>query len=200
MTRTLACLAMCACLGGCISIVSVEKATPASTGVRFFLPEVFLKVVYKADGSVVVEKHYMPDPTNEYVINARSLFGNYTLDVNRSDQGFLQLVTLETDSTAVAKQIATSYGNVRAAEIEAQSAKAKADASAAKDASDKAKAALDAADQARRDAATAVDVAQRKLDLLQQRRPVPADIDDQVFAARLALSEAQAKRDAADAA
>lgn len=196
-------LAACACLGGCISIVSVEKATPKSEGVRYFLPEVFIKVSLKPDGTLAVEPVYLPDPSNEYVVSAKSLFGNYTLDLNRTEEGFLGMVTMESDTSAVAKQLATSYGNVRAAQIDAQAAKAKADAAAAKDASDKAKAALDTADKARKDAGTAVDVAQRKLQLLQQRSreaAPPTDIEDQVLAARLALAEAEAKRDAAESA
>lgn len=189
-------------LSGCVSVVKVKKAEDGTKGLRYFLPKVFIQVTPSSDGTITVEKVYLPDPGREYAISADSYLSAYTLDVERDEKGFLKTVTFNTDSTAVASQLITSAANVRAAQVEARTAKAKSEADEIKANADKAKTALDTADKARKEAALAVEVLQRKLDLLKSRKTEadpPKDIDDQIFSVRLAMVEAQAKADAANA-
>lgn len=187
-------------LTGCVSVVTVKKAKDDTQGIRYFLPEVFIQVTPATDGTITVEKVYLPDPKREYAISADSYLSSHTLEVERDEKGLLKSVTFNSDSTAVGQQLVTSAAAVRAAQIDAKAAKAKADAEQAKAAADKAKTALDAADTARKAAAATLDAAQRKVDFLQQVQNPPADIAAQILAAKLAVVDAQAKKDAADAA
>lgn len=188
-------------LFGCVSVVTVKKADGNAEGIRYFLPEVFIQVTPAADGTIAVEKLYLPDPSHEYSISARSFLSAHTLEVERDEKGLLKSVIFNSDSTGVAQQLATSAAAVRAAEIDARTVKAKADSDQAKADVEKAKAALETADSARKTAAAALDAAQRKVDLLEHLdAPLPSDIAAQILAARLAVVEAQAKKDAADAA
>ena len=52
------------------------------------------------------------DPDQEYVINASSFLGKYTLDVNRNESGLLETVGFSSDTTAVAKQLASSVAGI----------------------------------------------------------------------------------------
>lgn len=190
-------------VGGCASNIAVIKALPDTAGLHYYLPQPFIQVTPYPDGTIVVEVIYLPDPKNEYAIQASSYFGQYTLDVNRTEKGFLETVSFNADSTGVAKQLIQSGANLRAADIEAKAAKATAEAADAKAASDKLTAAIATADKARTDAQIAVDVAQQKYDLLgvaRRQSSARATFNDQIVAARLALAEATVKRDAAQAA
>lgn len=200
-------VAGCLLLGGCVSVVTVKKADPkndeATPGLRYYLPQVFLQVTPAADGTITVEKLYLPDRRHQYAVSASSYLSAHTLDVERDEKGFLKSVVFSADSSAVAQQALTSAANLRAAQIDQKSAKAKADADQAKADADKTKAALDAADAARKAAAITLDAAQKKLDLLLQIKAEsspPSDIGAQIVAARLAVTDAQVKKDAADAA
>lgn len=199
----LAMLGLALGLGGCVSVVKVAQAKPDTKGIRYFLPEVFIQVTPNQDGTVTVEKVFLPDPKREYAISAESYMSSYKLDVERDEKGLLKSVTFNNDSAAVANQLIGSAANVRAAQIDARTAKAKAESEDEKAAAEKAKAALDAADKLRRDAATTLDVVNRKLQLLlqrQQEKSPPKDIEDQILSVRLEIVEAEAKRDAAEAA
>jgi hypothetical protein len=190
----------CLGLAGCISSITVTKATPETPGIHYCLPQPFVQVTPNKDGTVVVEVIYLPDPDNEYAVQASSVLGSYTIDFNRNEKGFLETVSFNADTTGIAKQLIQSGAAVRSAEIDAKAAKAKDDAADAKDARDKVTAAVAAADKAQKDAQTAVDIAQKKLNLLveisTQPKP-PEDIDKQIIAAKLTLAEAEVKRDAA---
>jgi hypothetical protein len=203
--RTPLFLLLCACalVSGCVSIVNSKKATETSPGVRYYLPQVFLKVTPGIDGSVKVEPEYLPDPRHEYVIDTTSFLGNYTIDITRSEKGFLEGVTFNSDSTAIAKQLLTSEANVRAAEIDAKAAKANTEATDVKAAADKQTAAVAAADKTQKDAEVAAQVADAKLNLLlsmEGQAGAPTTLRDQILAARLAAAEAAVRRDAARAA
>jgi len=189
----LALLALQAC--ACVSTVSVEKATPASTGVRFNLPEVFIQVIPKADGTYELRKHFIPDPEQEYVVNTTSVFGNYTIDIKRGANNLLESVSFDSDTTALAKQAIGTAATLRAAEIEASAARAKADAADAKAAEDKALAALEGAEKAEREAAVALKVAEGKRELLAKRNTTGPD--DALFQAQVAVAEARVRHDAA---
>ncbi|MDC8757055.1 hypothetical protein [Janthinobacterium fluminis] len=196
----LALAAVALCLSACVSVLRSDKATPASAGIRYFLPQPFILVTPNLDGTLVVEKVYLPDPDNEYVVAARSVLGSYTLNVGRNEKGFLESVSFNADSSGFGKQLVQTAANVRAAEIDAAAAKAKADAAADKAVADKDSAAVAAAEKALREAQLGYDVAARKLALLlelrEQRNP-PASIGEQIFTARLALAEMKVRLDAA---
>lgn len=190
-----------ACLtAGCVTTVNVASASKNKPGVRYFLPKVYLQVTPALDGTIKVETIYLPDPQHEYSIDTASFLGNYTIDITRSEQGFLEQVTFNSDTTGVAKQLITSETNLRAAEIDAKAAKAKTEATEAKTALDKQTSAIATADKAQADALTAVQVAEAKLDLLKGLvgvTGVPTNFNDQLLAARLAVEEAKVKYNAA---
>lgn len=193
-------------LSACVSTVHVDKVPNRKAdveGIRYHLPEVFLQATPNADGTLAVQFVYLPNPNEEYAIRSTSFLSNYTLQVKRTQSGLLEAVTFNTDSSAVAQQALSSAGAIRAAEINAEVAKAKTVATEEKAAADKAKAAIDAANKARIDAAVAVEVAQRKLGLLEGlvgTPNAPTNIKDQVLSAKLVVVEAEAKREAAEAA
>ena len=203
MTRfstTMALLLSTMNLGGCVSQLHVSKAQPDSPGIRYFLPQPFIVVTPGLDGAVTVEKVYLPDPDNEYTIVASSLLGNYTLDVNRNEMGFLELVSFHSDDSGMAKQLVQSAGAIRAAEIDAAAALAKTEAANDKEALESERAALAAAGKALNTAQLNLDIAQSRLAALLQRQKEPnppSTLGTQILAASLAAQEALLRRDAA---
>ena len=195
-------LAAALLLTGCVSIVNVQKASTAKeAGIHYFLPQVFIKVTPTADGNVTVEKLFLADPEQEYVISARSLLGSYTIDVNRSEVGLLETVSFNSDSSAIPKALATSLGNVRSADIDDKVAREKVAGTEAKAAADKARTALEAADKVRKDAQTTLTIAQAKFQLLDSLAQLPGaanDVKNQALAAQLAIIDALAKYSAAE--
>lgn len=190
-------------LQGCVSYVSVKKATATADGIRYFLPETFIQVTPATDGSVTVETVLLPDPANEYAVEAHSFLGKYTIDVNRSAKGFLETVNFNSDSTGIGKQLLQTAGSLRAAEIEAKAGKAKTDAADAKAAAEKTATALSAADTALKEAEVNLQIAEARRQVLIERSTEPnppQDIAAQILSARLAVSDATLKRDAAAAA
>ncbi len=189
-------------LSGCVSTVTVKKASLAKdAGIHYFLPQLFIKVTPTGDGNVTVEKLRLADPEQEYVITASSVLGSYTIDINRNEAGLLETVSFNSDSSAIPKQLATSLGNVRSADIDDKVAREKAAATEAKAAADKARTALDAADKARKDAQTTLTIAQGKFQLLDSLAQTPGatnDVKNQALAAQLAIIDAQAKFIAAE--
>lgn len=199
--RTMGWVASAVLMSGCVSTVTVKPVADATaSGIHYHLPQVFIRLTPSADGNITVEKLFMPDPQQEYVITANSFLGNYTIDVNRSESGMLETVSFNSDGTAAAKQFLASQAAVRAAEVDTQAAKGKAAAADAKAASDKEKTVLEAADKARKDALVALNVATNKfqlLDALSKESGAPNDIKAQVLTARLAVIETQTKFEAA---
>lgn len=192
-------LTLCAC----VSTVNVKRADVGTPpGIRYFLPTPFLQVTTAADGTMSVQIIYLPDPKHEYAVQASSYVGGYTLEVNRNEKGFLETVTFNSDSTVVASQLATSAGNLRAAEIDQALAKSKAEQTDAKTKADKVAAALANAEKTLADAELSVSIAQKKVDYLVnlQTGNKPTDIVNQLVAANVALNEAILRRDAAQAA
>tara|TARA_E500000318_G_scaffold111826_1_gene131994 strand:+ start:9284 stop:10396 length:1113 start_codon:yes stop_codon:yes gene_type:complete len=185
---------------GCVSFIDVEKAQKDSKGVRYVLPKPFLKVTPRNDGGVDVAFVYLPDPNKEYAVSAKSLLGNYTIQIDKSEEGFLELVTFDADSTGVAKQLIDSGANLRAAEIDARAAKQLEEEKSAKAEREAADAVAEAAQKAVDDANLKLEIASSKLALLVDLKPsgdVPANIDDQIFAAKIAVDEARVRLDAA---
>ncbi|WP_429530862.1 hypothetical protein [Pseudomonas frederiksbergensis] len=147
-----------------------------------------------------VETEYLPDPRHEYTIDTKSFLSNYTSEINRSEKGFLEVVTFNSDSTAIAKQLVTSQTNLRTAEVDARAAETKTKAAEEKTATDKQKTELTAAENAQKAAQLAVQIAQAKLELLQslEGQPnAPTNLKEQILAARIGLSEAMVRLDVA---
>ena len=92
-------MAVVGLLGGCVSRMTVVPATSSSTGVRYFLPEVFIQVTPNQDGTVTVAPVYLPDPKHEYAIKVDTYLGNHTIDITRTKEGFLDTLTFNSDST-----------------------------------------------------------------------------------------------------
>jgi hypothetical protein len=187
-------------LTGCVSMVNGSKAGDATPGIRYFLPQVFLILTPSLDGTMKVDIEYLPDPRHEYTLDTSSFLGNYTADISRTEKGFLDSVTLNSDSTAVAKQLLTSHANVKAAEVDAQAAKAKSEIAEAKAEADKQAAAVAAAQKAQSDAELAVQIADAKITLfrdMEAQPGAPTNLKEQIFAARVAQAEAIVRLNAA---
>ena len=176
-------------IGGCVSIVKSTPATKTSKGLRYSLPVPVLQVTPQPDGTMSIDVLYLPDPKNTYAINAYSFLGNYTLDVHTKN-GILETVSFNPDSTGVATQAISTYGDISKAKIDAV---AKADVDALKKADDKAKAAVTAAqDLTKAKITLAVAIAKRdKLIELGSKKD-----DSSLINAELAIVEAQLKFDA----
>jgi hypothetical protein len=185
---------------GCTSRIEVVKATDNSKGIRYFLPQPFLKVSPLKDGGVDVEIVYLPDPDNEYAIQAESVLGNYTIDINITEEGFLKTVSFNSDNTGISKQLIDSTAALEAAHIDARSEKEKSDKDQAKAEMEKKETALAEAEKLLEETTLSLDVATHKLTFLISQKGsegAPEDINSQIFLAKLAVEEAQVKRDAA---
>lgn len=185
---------------GCVSLIDVKQAKDGSSeGIHYYLPQVFIEITPNTDGSFKVETVYLPDPTKRYAINAHSYLGSFTIDINRSEQGFLETVSFNSDNTGIAKQLISTEATLRATEIDAQSTKNQKEAAEVKAASDKQLAKLAAAEEAHKQALVSLQVAQAKLSLLEGllgAANAPSDLDKQILAAQLVVAEAKVKYDA----
>src|SRR3954469_11229942 len=92
-------------LSGCMATVTSKGATTSDGGIRYYLPQPFVKVVPSTDGTIAVDLIYLPDPDNAYTVTSSSALGKYTLDIKRTEEGFLDTVTFNSDNTGVAKQV-----------------------------------------------------------------------------------------------
>lgn len=187
-------------LSGCVSQLTVTKAAPGSAGIRYFLPQPFILVTPHQDGTITVDKLFLPDPDNEYAITASSLLGNYKLDIRRDEQGFLEQVAFQSDSGALARDMTQAAGAIA---VQARNAAASDRQAADKEQTRETQqdsAAREAAGQALRGAQLALDIALGKAEVLAQRRKQanpPSNLDAQILAATLAVEEARIRRDAA---
>lgn len=179
--------ARCALIGllsltlGCVSYLSVEKAAEGTEGIRYSLPQPFLLVKPAQAGGIEVEVVYLPDPSNEYAIESRSVLSATKFDVT-IEKGLLKQVVFNPDASAVARQLVESAGNVGKAELEAQAEaeKKRAEAKAL-------------AQQKITDARAELLKAQKKLDGLNElKRQGITGLDDEIKKAQIALVDAQA--------
>lgn len=185
-------------LFGCISYTSfsVEKVESNTNpeGIRYYLPAPYLMVTPKTSGEVDVDIVMLPDPKNQYAIDVDAYMGNYTIDINRSKEGFLETVTLNSDSTGLAKSFIESAGNLRAAEIEVEGTAKTAEEEDTKGSIKAEKLALVAAEQTVKDTNLALEIAQRKVEILLTYRSIdvpPEGTLTLLVEAELALAEAQ---------
>lgn len=125
------CAVLCfSALTACTTIVSGEKATPKSEGKRYSLPFPILEVIPNPDGTITVQNKFLPDPNNEYTVSAVSLMSKYTFDI-QTKAGLLQSITMDADSTGVAKEALNAGAEVGKAKIEADAKAAEAESKAA---------------------------------------------------------------------
>jgi len=111
------------CAAGC-TWTTVEKVSQGDTtaGIRYSLPQPFLRLSPKNDGGMDVEVVYLPDPSNTYAISAGSVFAKYTLDVTLKD-GMLDKVTYDPEATAVAEKAIGTAATLAEAHIKAAAAR-----------------------------------------------------------------------------
>lgn len=190
------------CITGCISVVDVKKLNSKEPpkGLTYYLPQLFLMLTPSKDGTMKVEPLYLPDPAHRYSVTTYSVLGNYTIDVKRSHEGFLETVSFNSDNTGIAKQLMSSGATFRATELEAGVTDAKAKALEEKGAAEKVAASIAAAEKAKAEAAITVQIAQSKVDYLNSLAGTPAapgTLRNQIVAAELALREALVKYGAA---
>lgn len=143
--RHSACALLILSVQGCMTWVDVEKfkheapgakspgVVPASTqeGFRYWLPEPYLLVKPKADGTATYEWVFLPDRDNEYVVSPKSLFATYKMAI-ATENGFLTSASFDGTANEVASKLASIVGDVKAANITSESTAQKAAEQAAK--------------------------------------------------------------------
>lgn len=114
-------------LSGCVSTLTVRSvaAKPRARGFRYFLPKPNLLVSPKVDGTVSVEKVCLPDPANEYAIDASSFAATYKLSVEIDAHGLLKKVVWNTGSAESTKAAPETTANLWKARADAEAARAK---------------------------------------------------------------------------
>jgi len=115
-----------ATLIGCTS-VAVRKVAPNAPnvpGIRYHLPQPCLLVSPRRDGGVDVAWKYLPDPRNQYAVEAKSVFAKYKLDIVLAD-GLLDKVDYNPDATTVPVKGIESAANISKAYLDAVAAKEK---------------------------------------------------------------------------
>jgi hypothetical protein len=117
-------LASIVTLTGCTHVV-VERIKPdtdasAVRGQRFSLPRPYIQVTPQADGSVVAEVVYMPDPDHTYAIHSYSIFATNALEVITENSGIIKSVNWTADSSAVVAGAITSTGTVTGTLLQAE--------------------------------------------------------------------------------
>jgi hypothetical protein len=124
--------------GGCISHFSVTKVTPGSNprGVRVHLPAPFVVGRPSPDGTVAYGIEYLPDPDEEYAIDAWSIMAKQKADISRTVEMYVQKMALTQDTTAVAAQLASSAGAVSKSAVDSLIAQQQANTALAKTRSD----------------------------------------------------------------
>lgn len=143
--------ALCALLGllqlqGCATWVDVEKfeyprpdpkepgkVMPSTQqGFRYSLPEPYLLVKPKTDGTATYEWVFLPNRGNEYVVNVTSFLATHKLEV-KTENGFLKSATFDGTANEVSSKLAGVIGDVNTAKKDAEVAAEKAAEKAVKD-------------------------------------------------------------------
>lgn len=104
-------LALPIMLSGCadLAVTHVTEANQDTVkGVHYFLPQPYLQVTPKSDGTVSVTVLYLPDHSHEYAVATSSFGSNYEFQIARDSNDVLSGVEYKADTTAVAQQLAAS--------------------------------------------------------------------------------------------
>lgn len=178
-------------LQGCITTMKVSsvKADASAKGFRYFLPKPYLLVTPKADGSVAVEKVFLPDPENEYAIDTAAYAASYKLSVQLDDHGLLKKIIWNTGSAESTKAALETVANLSKARIDVESARAKAEAEKAGKAAEKREKLEAEVHGAELELATA----EAELQVLESK----GGSADKILAARIAVEKALRKLQAA---
>lgn len=187
--RILLCLAPML-LAGCVSYVSSEKLEPGSNtkGLRYSLPQPFLLVTPKSDGTMDVERIYLPDPNRSYTLRQTAILANHTLDVTMQN-GMLKSVTMNADATALPSELIGAMAELEKLKIETEAGQLKSQADTGK-----------AAQKRLIDAQAALAKAQTLVDYLTSldaASPGNEAIQAELLKANIALVQAQAELAAA---
>lgn len=141
---------------GCVSRMTVSKVSAGSEkGIRYYLPKPYLLVSPAPDGTVVVEKVFLPDPNFYYAVDTKSYAGKYKASVQLDEKGILKKVVWNTTDTESTKAALDAAANLQKARIDADVAAAKAADEKAKKAADARAAAVAAVEAARLELAQA---------------------------------------------
>jgi hypothetical protein len=99
---------------GCVTHYSVTKVTPGSNpkGLRVHLPAPFIIGRPSPDGTVKYNVELLPDPDQEYAIDAWTIMAKQKAEIGRTIEMYVQKMTLAQDTTAVASQLASSAASV----------------------------------------------------------------------------------------
>lgn len=145
LARYFGCTLLTLSVQGCVTWVDVEKfnqpspdpknpgVVPSSTqkGFRYSMPEPYLLVMPKADGTTTYEWVFLPDRNNEYVVAPKSLFATYKMTI-ATENGFLTSASFDGTANEVASKLASTVADVNAAKKTSESTAQKAIEQAAK--------------------------------------------------------------------
>lgn len=139
MSRYVACVLLTLSVQGCATWVDVEKfnqpvtdpknpsEVPAATqkGFRYSMPEPYLLVKPKADGTATYDWVFLPDRNNEYVVSPQSFLATYKMTI-ATENGFLTSASFDGTANEVASKLASVVGDVNAANKTAEATAQKA--------------------------------------------------------------------------
>jgi hypothetical protein len=99
---------------GCISHISMRKVQPGTNprGQRVHLPAPFIVGYPNAKGKIDYKVELLPDPEQEYAIDAWTLMATQRADVERTIAMYVQKVTLKQNTADVAERLAQAVGEV----------------------------------------------------------------------------------------
>src|SRR5262245_1251661 len=96
-------------LTSCIAHIGVKKVDNSSgsdggevKGVRYSLPQPFLVGRPQLNGKISYSIEYLPDPDNEYAVDAWSFMAKHKINMQRTTRGLLKSVSFTKDTTEVA--------------------------------------------------------------------------------------------------
>ena len=108
-------------LAGCTQVDVDRVTTGEERGMRYYLPQPFIVITPKANGTMDVRVDYYPDKSQQYAIDVDSFMASHELRV-KVRNGLLTSVDSTSDSAAVAAAFAKSAGEVAEAKINADKA------------------------------------------------------------------------------
>lgn len=138
MLATIACAVS---ISGCVTILESKQvpsdgSTDSVPGIRYSLPQPFLLVTPKSDGTIDVTIEMLPDASRTYAITQKSFVGSHTLNVE-VEHGLLKAIDYGSDASQTAAKLVENYGELKKASIEAEAAQAKTSSDASKAAKQK---------------------------------------------------------------
>jgi hypothetical protein len=160
MRNVAACL-LVMLLFGCTKINVKKVKTGTEEGIWYALPQPFLVVTPKSDGTYGAEVMYFADTEHRYAVTAKAKMSTYTLNMGFED-GMLVKAKFGGDTSAVGSKAAEAFGEIAQKGVEAEIKQREDDRTYRREQDKALQAKIDAAQTALDDARFAFDLARVK--------------------------------------